>query len=216
MPLSMSPAAVCQCFTLVSLCTSIADPNWIQVSNSSDPAGKKLIYGVAFTLHASQNLTDTGPLGGVNGWGMWLLYTLAAVCYGAVLFSSCSFLLDFLGTSLDHPRLVMSLYISTACQIVIYRNLQRGGKLWDWPGPSSRAPVPGVGAKATAVHPYPGESFYIALLGLIFSGLAAGINVKNLREPGPQRGDFTAMIDDVVVGGYPLEFPALRSAEVRH
>ena len=60
MTLSMSPAAVCQCFTLVSLCTSIADPNWIQVRNSSDPSGKRLIYGVAFTLHAGQNLTDTG------------------------------------------------------------------------------------------------------------------------------------------------------------
>lgn len=56
--LSLSPAAVCQCFTLVSLCTSIADPNWIQVQNRTDT--NKLIYGVAFTLHASQNLSDTG------------------------------------------------------------------------------------------------------------------------------------------------------------
>lgn len=56
--LSLSPAAVCQCFTLVSLCTSIADPNWIQVQNRNDTS--RLIYGVAFTLHASQNLSDTG------------------------------------------------------------------------------------------------------------------------------------------------------------
>jgi hypothetical protein len=63
MTLSMSPAAVCQCFTLVSLCTSIADPNWIQVRNSTDPGGKQIIYGVAFTLHAAQNITDTGREG---------------------------------------------------------------------------------------------------------------------------------------------------------
>lgn len=56
--LSLSPAAVCQCFTLVSLCTSIADPNWIQVQNRTD--SNQLIYGVAFTLHAAQNLSNTG------------------------------------------------------------------------------------------------------------------------------------------------------------
>lgn len=56
--LSLSPAAVCQCFTLVSLCTSIADPNWIQVQNRTDP--NQLIYGVAFTVHAAQNLSNTG------------------------------------------------------------------------------------------------------------------------------------------------------------
>lgn len=66
MTLSLTPAAVCQCFTLVSLCTSIADPNWIEVRNISDPGGKQLIYGVAFTLHAAQNLTDTGMNLGVQ------------------------------------------------------------------------------------------------------------------------------------------------------
>uniref|UniRef100_A0A8B9HG03 Uncharacterized protein n=1 Tax=Astyanax mexicanus TaxID=7994 RepID=A0A8B9HG03_ASTMX len=104
---NLSPAAVCQCFTLVTLCTSIADPNWINVKNGTDDS-KQLIYGVAFTLHAAQNLTNT-----VNGWGMWLLYTLAAVCYGAVLLSSSSFLADFLGAGFTHSRLVALLHFST-------------------------------------------------------------------------------------------------------
>lgn len=59
MTLRLSPAAVCQCFTLVFLCTSIADPNWIQVQNGTD-VHHGIMYGVAFTLHAAQNLTDTG------------------------------------------------------------------------------------------------------------------------------------------------------------
>ena len=54
-----------------------------------------------------------GPLGGVNGLGMRLLYTLAAMCYSAVLLSSSSFLLDFLGAGFSHSRLVSSLHVST-------------------------------------------------------------------------------------------------------
>lgn len=115
MTLALTPAAVCQCFTLVSLCTSIADPNWIQVQNCSD-SSSKLIYGVAFTLHAYQNLTDTGPLGGLHGWGMWLLYSLAVLCYIAVILSSSSFLLDFLGAAVTHSKLVTSLHVLTADQ----------------------------------------------------------------------------------------------------
>ncbi|XP_062334462.1 uncharacterized protein LOC134034115 [Osmerus eperlanus] len=204
MTLSMSPAAVCQCFTLVSLCTSIADPNWIQVRNSSDPSGKRLIYGVAFTLHAGQNLTDTGPLGGMNSWGMWLLYVLAALCYSTVLISSSSFLLDFIGGGMSHPRLVVSLHITTvslllcalgvcgACLYIIHHNLQEGRLglllLWDWGprwGPGLGHPTrdrgrgDGEGA-ATGMQPYPGESFYIAGLGLLFSGMASIISIKGL------------------------------------
>ncbi|XP_035631945.1 uncharacterized protein LOC118387565 [Oncorhynchus keta] len=217
MTLSMSPAAVCQCFTLVSLCTSIADPNWIQVRNSTDPGGKQIIYGVAFTLHAAQNITDTGPLGGVNGSGMWLLYALAALCYTAVLLSSSSFLLDFLGTGMSHPRLVVSLHISTvvflmsvlgvcgACLYVISGNLQEGkfGLLWDWvggwtwPGSGSWSPRPGTRSQAGAVgmQAYPGESFYIAILGLLFSCLASVISLSCPGDPTSTQSDYTAVVE---------------------
>ncbi|XP_072552107.1 transmembrane protein 127 [Salminus brasiliensis] len=189
MTLSMSPAAVCQCFTLVALCTSIADPNWIQVSNGTG-SSKQLIYGVAFTLHAAQNLTDTGPLGGVNGWGMWLLYTLAAVCYGAVLLSSSSFLMDFLGVGFTHSRLVASLHFSTAllcmvvlgvcgaCLYVIQQNLQKGRLALLWARPVQ---VPSV--RASGLHATPGESFYIEMLGLVFSFLALGFSIKCPSQP---------------------------------
>lgn len=169
MTLALTPAAVCQCFTLVSLCTSIADPNWIQVQNCSD-SSSNLIYGVAFTLHAYQNLTDTGPLGGLHGWGMWLLYSLAALCYSAVLFSSSSFLLDFLGAAVTHSKLVTSLHVLTAficvavvcvcvaCMSVIEHNLQRAKTEW--------------------LCMSAGESFYIEMLGLLFSFIACSLALK--------------------------------------
>ncbi|XP_023843510.1 uncharacterized protein [Salvelinus sp. IW2-2015] len=210
MTLSMSPAAVCQCFTLVSLCTSIADPNWIQVMNNTDPGGKQLIYGVAFILHAPQNLTDTGPLGGVNGWGVWLLYALAALCYSAVLLSSSSFLLDFLGTGMSHPRLVVLLHISTvvlllsvlgvcgACLYIIHCNLQEGKFVplwewvggWTWPWSGSRSQGGAAGMK-----PYPGESFYITMLGLLFSCLAGVISLSSLGDPTSTQRDYTAVVE---------------------
>ncbi|XP_067295871.1 transmembrane protein 127 [Pseudorasbora parva] len=171
MTLALTPAAVCQCFTLVSLCTSIADPNWIQVQNCSDP-DSKLIYGVTFTMHAYQNRTDTGLLGGLHGWGMCLLYWLAALCYSAVLFSSFSFLLDFLGVAVTHSKLVTSLHILTAvicvaalgvcaaCVCVIKHNLQRGKDCL-----------------------FPGESFFIEILGLLFSLMACTFALKGRPEP---------------------------------
>ncbi|XP_016339957.1 transmembrane protein 127 isoform X2 [Sinocyclocheilus anshuiensis] len=181
MTLALTPAAVCQCFTLVSLCTSIADPNWIQVQNCSD-SSSKLIYGVAFTLHAYQNLTDTGPLGGLYGWGMWLLYSLAVLCYSAVLFSSSSFLLDFLGAAVTHSKLVTSLHFLTAficvtvvgvcvaCMSVIEHNLQRGK--------TESGPALCMSA---------GESFYIEMLGLLFSFIACTLALKGHPEPiGPR------------------------------
>ncbi|KAL0965519.1 hypothetical protein UPYG_G00282370 [Umbra pygmaea] len=213
MTLSLSPAAVCQCFTLVSLCTSIADPNWIQVRNSTDPAGKQLIYGVAFTLHAAQNLTDTGPLGGITGWGMWLLYVLAALCYIAVLLSSSSFLLDFLGAGRSQPRLAVSLHISTvvfllsalgvcgACLYVIYANLQEGklGWMWDRVGWtwSNRPVSSGHGsAAAEGMQTSPGESFYIATLSLLFACLASMISVRGQRTQSfISQGEYIAVLE---------------------
>lgn len=57
------------------------------------------------------------PLGGMHGLGMDLLYALAALCYSAVLLSSSSFLVDFLGVGFTRPRLVLSLHISTGAYL---------------------------------------------------------------------------------------------------
>ncbi|XP_059404913.1 transmembrane protein 127-like [Carassius carassius] len=177
MTLALTPAAVCQCFTLVSLCTSIADPNWIQVQNCSD-SSSSLIYGVAFTLHAYQNLTDTGPLGGLQGLGMWLLYSLAALCFSAVLVSSSSFLLDFLGAAVNHSKLIMLLHVSTAffcvavvgvcaaCMSVIEHNLHRG-----------------TTESRPALCMSAGESLYIEIVGLLFSFIACTLALKGRPEP---------------------------------
>ncbi|KAI4902824.1 hypothetical protein NFI96_031871 [Prochilodus magdalenae] len=188
MTLSLSPAAVCQCFTLVSLCTSIADPNWINVQNGTH--GTQLIYGVAFTLHAAHNITDTDPLGGVNGLGMYLLYALAAACYSAVLLSSSSFLMDFLGVGFSHSRLVSSLHVSTAllcllvlgisggCLYVIQENVKKGklGWLWDRLGE-------GPSTQDSELQTSPGESLYIEIVGLIFSTVASVFSLCGPSEP---------------------------------
>ncbi|KAG5272547.1 hypothetical protein AALO_G00166720 [Alosa alosa] len=198
MTLSLTPAAVCQCFTLVSLCTSIADPNWIEVRNTSDPSGRQLIYGVAFTLHAAQNLTDTGPLGGSNGLGLWLLYALAAVCYGTVLLSSSAFLLDFLGIGTAHPRPIGALHVCTAvlsvailgvfsaCMFVISRNLQKLG-----------APAKGsVSADKRILELHVGESLIIAILGIIFSCSAAAFSLCSQSDRGGTSSRDCAVIEE--------------------
>ncbi|XP_066567893.1 transmembrane protein 127 isoform X2 [Amia ocellicauda] len=173
MALSLTPAAVSQCFALVSLCTSIADPNWIEVENSSTHWGSgsssdPLIYGVAFTLHPIHNLTNTGPLGGPQGVGLRLLYALAALCYCTVLLSSTAFLFDFLGASRTRTGLSTLLHVFTAvlllgslcvCGVCLWMVCQALRQLGD--GASSRL----------------GESFYIAALALLFSCLASGCSL---------------------------------------
>eukprot|EP00061_Rhincodon_typus_P013992 g40726.t1 len=48
------PAAVTQCFSVVALCTAVADPNWFQVAlNGTSPQ----IYGVAYVVRLQGNLT---------------------------------------------------------------------------------------------------------------------------------------------------------------
>ncbi|KAJ8287219.1 hypothetical protein GJAV_G00049020 [Gymnothorax javanicus] len=187
MTLSLTPAAVCQCFTLVSLCTSVADPNWIQIRNGSDPGSRQLIYGVAFTLHAADNLTDTALLGGVKGLGMGLLYALAGVCYSAILFSSSSFLFDFLSGGRSRPRLMAILHVTAAalclaalgvcgaCLGVIVHNLHKGPIGWFW----DRG---GAGTGGAGLRASPGESFYIAALALVFSSLAATLSVRRMTR----------------------------------
>ncbi|KAL2100520.1 hypothetical protein ACEWY4_004914 [Coilia grayii] len=171
MTLSLTPAAVCQCFTLVSLCTSIADPDWIEVENSTDPRGRQLIYGVAFTLHAGKNLTDTGPLGGANGMGLWLLYALAAVCYGTVLFSSSSFLLDFLGVGAFQPQLVRALHVCTAVLSVGILGVFGTSMFVIWRN-----------VKGSALQAYVGESVFIAILGILFAFVAAAFSFFSQSE----------------------------------
>ncbi|GCC30016.1 hypothetical protein chiPu_0008460 [Chiloscyllium punctatum] len=53
------PAAVTQCFSVVALCTAVADPNWFQVAlNGTSPQ----IYGVAYVVHLQGNLTAGNSL----------------------------------------------------------------------------------------------------------------------------------------------------------
>ncbi|XP_041047735.1 uncharacterized protein LOC121280123 isoform X2 [Carcharodon carcharias] len=68
------PAAVTQCFSVVALCTAVADPNWFQVSlNGTSPQ----IYGVAYVVHLQGNLTAAATIQQNEGYSitflMWLV-----------------------------------------------------------------------------------------------------------------------------------------------
>uniref|UniRef100_A0AAY5LBQ2 Uncharacterized protein n=1 Tax=Esox lucius TaxID=8010 RepID=A0AAY5LBQ2_ESOLU len=178
MTLSMSPSAVCQCFTLVSLCTSIADPNWIQVRNSTDPEGKQLIYGVAFTLHVTL-LID--------------LFHVALCVPPGPSFSTFSFLSPV-------AFLLSVLGVCGACLYVIYCNLQEdkfvlmgdwvGG--WTWPRSGFRSR--GRGGSA-GMQLYPGESFYIAMLSLLFSCVGSVISLRGPGNPASTQREHTAVVE---------------------
>ncbi|XP_034781156.2 transmembrane protein 127-like [Acipenser ruthenus] len=186
MALSLPPAAVSQCFSLVSLCTSIADPNWVEVSNitSGHEAGSQ-IFGVAYTLHLSRNVSDRDPLGALQKTGVHLLILLAALCYSGILVSSGAFLFDFLGGSKKWPRMVCMLHVTTAvlCMCVVFlsgavfkvisNNLEQKGDL-------------------RVVF---GESFYIAVLALLFSCLGSCWSLSQLYQQRRQRGSYLVIED---------------------
>ncbi|MGH0150057.1 UNVERIFIED_CONTAM: hypothetical protein FKN15_045570 [Acipenser sinensis] len=132
MALSLPPAAVSQCFSLVSLCTSIADPNWVEVSNitSGHEAGSQ-IFGVAYTLHLSRNVSDRAVL---------------CVCV---------------------------VFLSGAVFKVISDNLEQKGDL-------------------RVVF---GESFYIAVLALLFSCLGSCWSLSQLYQQRRQRGGYLVIED---------------------
>lgn len=65
-----------------------------------------------------------------------------------------------------------------ACLGVVVHNLRKGliGQYWDGGGGRSGG---------TELHSSPGESFYIAVLALLFSGLAATLSLRGTCQPSP-------------------------------
>ncbi|XP_072353697.1 uncharacterized protein [Scyliorhinus torazame] len=93
------PAAVTQCFSVVALCTAVADPNWFQVSmNGTSPQ----IYGVAYVVRLQGNLT-ADPHTVLNYEGISLLIVMATCSYIAIVTGFGAFILSFLGSR--HPLL---------------------------------------------------------------------------------------------------------------
>ncbi|XP_006013031.1 transmembrane protein 127 [Latimeria chalumnae] len=167
-------AAVIQCFALVALCTAIAYPSWFQVSTSTNgTASSSEIFGVAYVIHLSGNLTQSDPDRILTKNGIILLLLMTVFCYVAVFLGFSAFLLDFLGTK---PRRVMGMKIAAilhiltavACLavlavccwlfILVHRNLQSKH------------------AQAHAEIDF-GKSFYIAAIAFFLSVAASTLSI---------------------------------------
>ncbi|XP_051866333.1 transmembrane protein 127 [Pristis pectinata] len=93
------PAAVTQCFSVVALCTAVADPNWFQVvPNGTSPQ----IYGVAYVVQLQGNIS-ADPNTIMNYEGISLLIVMATCSYIGILTGFGAFILSFLGSK--HPLL---------------------------------------------------------------------------------------------------------------
>ncbi|XP_039614994.1 transmembrane protein 127 [Polypterus senegalus] len=172
MELSLPSSAVSQCFSLVSLCFCISDPNWIEVYNASDSQDVH-IYGVVYTWTLAHNITDQDSLRTLQKTGLILLFLLASSCYIGVLTSSGVFLLDLLGGKKACPGLSRSLHIlmvllclcvvsvGGACFYVITYNIRKTD----------------LSTKGFIV--IFGESYYISLFALAFSCLAMGFSLRH-------------------------------------
>lgn len=165
------PAAVTQCFSVVFLCTSVADPNWITVHNGTvrNEEDDK-IFGVSYVVHLNGNLTDPAQL--LTHSGIVLLVGMALCCYVAILTGLSAFLIDFIGTkaffklTYKVPAVLHSATaILSAAAIVLCCSLfiLIIHKLKD--------------LKQTEMHAFFGESFYFAIAAVCISTTAAGLQI---------------------------------------
>ncbi|XP_072353696.1 transmembrane protein 127 isoform X1 [Scyliorhinus torazame] len=177
------PAAVTQCFSVVALCTAVADPNWFQVSmNGTSPQ----IYGVAYVVRLQGNLT-ADPHTVLNYEGISLLIVMATCSYIAIVTGFGAFILSFLGSR--HPllfNLPMTLHFITAilnvgslglCSYLFFqvKTKLRKNKFVKTPMQTTM-----------------GESFFIAVFGVMFSVTAAALSLhKSLLKDTRLRGSRT-------------------------
>ncbi|XP_020387986.1 transmembrane protein 127 isoform X2 [Rhincodon typus] len=170
------PAAVTQCFSVVALCTAVADPNWFQVAlNGTSPQ----IYGVAYVVRLQGNLT-ADPNTVLNYEGISLLIVMATCSYFGILTGFGAFILSFLGSR--HPllfNLPITLHFITATLDVVslalcsYLFFQVKTKL-------RRKEFQKIAMQATL-----GESFVIAVFGVMFSVTASALSLHKslLKDP---------------------------------
>ncbi|XP_078080025.1 uncharacterized protein LOC144500638 [Mustelus asterias] len=162
------PAAVTQCFSVVALCTAVADPNWFQVSlNGTSPQ----IYGVAYVVHLQGNLT-ADPDTVLNYEGISLLIVMATCSYIGILTGFGAFILSFLGSR--HPLLfnlpIMLHFITAILDIgslalCLYLLFQVKTKL-------RKKEFEKMVMQTTL-----GESFFIAIFGAMFAVTAAALSL---------------------------------------
>ncbi|XP_078410059.1 uncharacterized protein LOC144687597 [Cetorhinus maximus] len=168
------PAAVTQCFSVVALCTAVADPNWFQVSlNGTSPQ----IYGVAYVVRLQGNLT-ADPNTVLNYEGISLLIVMATCSYIGILTGFGAFILSFLGSR--HPllfNLPITLHFITA--ILDVGSLALCSYLFF----QVKTKLKKKEFEKTAMQTTLGESFIIAIFGVMFSITASALSLhKSLLE----------------------------------
>ncbi|XP_067838200.1 transmembrane protein 127 [Heptranchias perlo] len=162
------PAAVTQCFSVVALCTAVADPNWFQVApNGTSPQ----VYGVAYVVRLQGNIT-ADPNMVMNYEGISLLIVMATCCYIGIFSGFGAFILSFLGSR--HPILLnlpIMLHFITAIldvgsvALCSYLFFQVKTKLRK------------KEFEKTVMRTSLGESFVIAAFALMFSVTAAALSL---------------------------------------
>uniref|UniRef100_UPI00398E6DC1 transmembrane protein 127 n=1 Tax=Pristiophorus japonicus TaxID=55135 RepID=UPI00398E6DC1 len=162
------PAAVTQCFSVVALCTAVADPNWFQVvPNGTSPQ----IYGVAYVVRLQGNIT-ADPNTVMNYEGISLLIVMATCSYIGILTGFGAFILSFLGSR--HPllfNLPIMLHFITAILDVV--SLALCSYLFFQVKTKLRKKE----FEKTVIQTTLGESFVIAVFGVMFSVTASALSL---------------------------------------
>ncbi|XP_055503919.1 transmembrane protein 127 [Leucoraja erinacea] len=184
------PAAVTQCFSVVALCTAVADPNWFQVVlNGTSPQ----IYGVAYVVRLQGNIT-ADPNTVMNYEGISLLIVMATCSYIGILTGFGAFILSFLGSR--HPLLfnipIMLHFITAILDIgslalCSYLYFQVKSKL-------RRKKFEKITMQTTL-----GESFVIAVFALMFAVTASALSLhkvllKDMRVPEGRTEEESALV----------------------
>ncbi|XP_067899701.1 transmembrane protein 127 [Heterodontus francisci] len=184
------PAAVTQCFSVVALCTAVADPNWFQVApNGTSPQ----IYGVAYVVRLQGNLT-ADPNTVLNCEGISLLIVMATCSYIGILTGFGAFILSFLGSR--HPllfNLPIMLHFITA--ILYVGTLALCSYLFFQVKTKLRRKE----FQKTVMQTTLGESFMIGFFGLMFSVTASALSLhkallKDVKRPGSRTEEESTLI----------------------
>ncbi|XP_072112768.1 uncharacterized protein [Mobula birostris] len=165
------PAAVTQCFSVVALCTAVADPNWFQVvPNGSSPQ----VYGVAYVVRLQANIS-ADPNSVMNYEGISLLIVMATCSYIGILTGFGAFILSFLG--LQNPllfKIPVVLHFLTA--ILDIGSLALCSYLFFQVKTSLRRKE----FEKTAMQTALGKSYMIAVFALIFAVIASALSLHKM------------------------------------
>ncbi|XP_053560288.1 transmembrane protein 127 [Bombina bombina] len=179
-------AALLQGLAVVSVCTSVSDPSWLQVRL---PGEEDYVYGVAFVLHLGGNLTGTHYLLHKDGISLLLLMTMC--CYISILMGFAAFLLDFLET---RNAQIMGMKLAVIMHFITAISTAAAVGLCSYLFVLLLQEIAGKSIKTSQKPVIFGESFFFAIFACVMSLFAALLslcysrtyrreaNVRNFRQ----------------------------------